>query len=293
MTRIAVVGAGGMLGADLMTVLRTHSPTGFTKADLDITDSKAVTVALQGFDIVINAAAYTRVDEAETQRDLAFAVNAKGPKHIAQACARYEQRMIHVSTDYVFDGKASSPYKTHHSPRPQSVYGTSKAEGEAHVSKFLPDSSMIVRTGWLYGQSESNFVSTILSLSQTRDTMHVVDDQIGQPTWSQDVAHMIENLIASDTRSGIFHGTNSGHTSWWSFAQRIFITAGLDPERILATTSADFFRPAPRPAWSVLDHADWNLQGLPEPRSWENAFAEAWDTLFANYYSNLLKAPGS
>ena len=289
MTRIAVVGAGGMLGTDLMAVLETYSPAGFTKADLVITDEDAVMSALQGFDIVINAAAYTRVDDAETQKNLAFAVNAEGPHNIAQACLRYGQRMIHVSTDYVFDGKASSPYTTQHPTDPQSVYGASKAEGEKRVREILPDSSLIVRTAWLYGQSGPNFVTTMLKLSKDRDTVQVVNDQIGQPTWSKDLAHMINNLVMSDIQSGVFHGTNAGQTSWWGFARAIFTAAGLDPERVLATTSADFVRPAPRPAWSVLDHADWATNGLPTPRAWTDAFAEAWDTVFADHYRNLLK----
>jgi len=293
MSRIAVVGAGGMLGTDLMAALKDHYPTGFTRAHLDITDDKAVNEALGGFDVVINAAAYTRVDDAETHPDLAFAVNALGPKNIAQACALHGQRLIHVSTDYVFDGRASTPYETGHPTNPPSVYGESKAQGEQYVQETLPDSSVIVRTAWLYGQSGPNFVTTMLTLSQTRDTLQVVDDQIGQPTWSKDLAHMIRNLVTSDVKSGVFHGTNAGQTSWWDFARRIFASAGLDPERVQATTSADFVRPAPRPAWSVLDHADWGRHGLIAPRAWEDAFDEAWDTVFATHYTELLKAPSS
>ena len=293
MTRIAVVGAGGMLGTDLMYVLGDHSTTGFTKAQLDITDHKAVNKALVGFDVVINAAAYTRVDDAETHRDLAFAVNALGPKHIAQACALHGQRVIHLSTDYVFDGQASTPYESRHPTNPQSVYAESKAHGEKFVLETLPDSSVIVRTAWLYGRSGPNFVQTILTLSQTRDTLQVVDDQIGQPTWSMDLAHMIKNLVASDIQSGVFHGTNAGQTSWWDFARRIFQAAGLNPKRVQSTTSADFVRPAPRPAWSVLDHQDWGKHGLVEPRPWEEAFDEAWETVFAARYTKPPKSSGS
>lgn len=293
MTRIAVVGAGGMLGTDLMDVLSPLSPTGFTKAHLDITDAEAVNGALGGFDVVINAAAYTRVDDAETHPDLAFAVNALGPKNIAQSCALHGQRLIHLSTDYVFDGQASTPYTTGHPRNPQSVYGESKAQGEQYVREILPDSSVIVRTAWLYGQSGPNFVTTMLNLSQTRDTLQVVDDQIGQPTWSKDLANMIKNLITADIQSGVFHGTSAGQISWWGFARRIFEAAGLNPERVESTTSANFVRPAPRPAWSVLDHAEWGQHGLIEPRPWEDAFNEAWDAVFAAQYTELLKASGS
>lgn len=293
MTRVAVVGAGGMLGTDLMEVLRLYSPAGFTRAHLDITDEEAVREALGGFDVVINAAAYTRVDDAETHHDLAFAVNALGPRNIAQACALHGQRLIHISTDYVFDGKASRPYKTAHPTNPQSVYGESKELGELLVRETLPDSSIIVRTAWLYGRAGPNFVTTILNLSQTRETLQVVDDQIGQPTWSKDLANMIKKLVTSQIRSGIFHGTNDGQASWWDFARRIFKTAGLNPERIDRTTSADFLRRAPRPAWSVLDHSDWGQHGITAPRSWEHAFAEAWDDVFEAQYAGPQKNPGS
>ena len=292
MTRIAVVGAGGLLGTDLMDVLRLFSPAGFSRARLDITDRKAVNEALVGFDVVINAAAYTRVDDAETRRDLAFAVNALGPKNIAETCALHGQSLIHLSTDYVFDGKATNPYKTRHQMNPQSVYGESKAEGEKHVQETLPDSSVIVRTAWLYGHNGPNFVTNILNLSQTRDSLQVVDDQVGQPTWSKDLANMVKNLVTLRIRSGIFHGTNGGQASWWDFAWRIFETAGLNPERIDRTTSADFVRPAPRPAWSVLDHTDWGQHGMIAPRSWEAAFAEAWNTEFANQYTGLQRSSG-
>jgi len=295
MTRIAVVGSGGMLGHDLISVLGEHQPNtevvGFARAELDITDSKAVSDALEGYETVINAAAYTRVDDAETNRDLAFAVNAKGAENIATACATHAQRLIHVSTDYVFDGTASTPYSTDAALNPRSVYGESKAQGERSVREILPDSSIIVRTAWLYGENGPNFVKTMLALSQARDTLEVVDDQVGQPTWSRDLAQMIHTLVDSPLRSGIFHGTNAGQASWWGFARTIFETAGLDPNRILPTTSADFVRPAPRPAWSVLDHAAWAHHGLPSPRHWEAAFGEAWETVFARHFVELQEGP--
>jgi dTDP-4-dehydrorhamnose reductase len=132
-------------------------------------------------------------------------------------------------------------------------------------------------------------VKTMLALSQARNTLEVVDDQVGQPTWSRDLAQMIHSLVDSPLRSGIFHGTNAGQTSWWGFARTIFETAGLDPNRILPTTSDDFVRPAPRPAWSVLDHAGWGHHGLPSPRPWEAAFGEAWETVFARHFVELPK----
>lgn len=290
MTRIAVIGAGGMLGTDLMSVLASSAPTGFTKSDLDITDAAAVTEALVGFDVIVNAAAYTKVDDAESHSDLAFAVNAEGPLNIARACATHGQRLIHVSTDYVFDGNATTPYSEDHPAKPQSVYGASKAEGENNVRTVLPDSSIIVRTAWLYGHGGPNFVATMLSLATSRETASVVTDQVGQPTWSYDLAGMIASLIDSPVRSGIFHGTNAGHASWYDFAQKIFDAAGLDPERVLPTTSESFVRPAPRPAWSVLGHDAWERHGLPVPRPWRDAFQDAWDSVLGDSYA--LPHPG-
>jgi dTDP-4-dehydrorhamnose reductase len=281
MTRIAVIGAGGMLGTDLMSVLAPSGPTGFTKSELDITDAVAVTEALVGFDVIVNAAAYTKVDDAESHSDLAFAVNARGPLNIARACATHGQRLIHVSTDYVFDGTATTPYAEDHPANPQSVYGASKAEGEKNVRSVLPDSSIIVRTAWLYGRGGPNFVTTMLNLAESRDTVSVVTDQIGQPTWSHDLAGMIGSLIDSPVHFGIFHGTNGGHASWYDFAQTIFSAAGLDPERVLPTTSESFVRPAPRPSWSVLSHGGWSSAGLNVPRPWEEAFSAAWVDVFS------------
>ena len=293
MTRIAVLGAGGMLGHDLMTVLASEHTIGFARDQIDITNAPELTDALEGFDVVVNAAAYTKVDDAQSEADLAFAINAEGALNIAQACAMRQQRLIHVSTDYVFDGGATSPYTEDHPRNPASVYGASKARGEEHVVQTMPDSAIIVRTAWLYGEGGNNFVKTMLSLAQSRETVSVVTDQIGQPTWSRDLAHMIGALIDSPVRSGVFHGTNAGQASWFDFARVIFHKAGLDDGRVLPTTSAEFVRPAPRPAWSVLDHANWVSHQLPSPRSWQDAFDEAWDDVFADVWTRLSKTEPS
>jgi dTDP-4-dehydrorhamnose reductase len=281
MSTIAVLGSKGMLGHDLMSVLKGHSVVGFSRSDLNITAPEAVIKALSGFETVINAAAYTKVDDAETHPKEAFAVNAEGARHIARACHEHGSRLIHVSTDYVFDGTARKPYAEDHPRNPQSVYGMSKAAGEEGVLEANPDHTIIVRTAWLYGEYGPNFVATMLNLAAHNDTVSVVTDQIGQPTWSRDLALMITSIVDSDVRGGIFHGTNAGQESWWDFARVVFEKAGLDPARVLPTTSAQFVRPAPRPAWSVLDHSQWAKNGLPEPRRWEEAFAEAWDVVFS------------
>lgn len=282
MTRIAVLGAGGMLGHDLLDVLHPYDVVGFTRNQVDITKPEEVRESLSGFDVVINAAAYTAVDDAEAHRDKAFLVNKTGAENVAKACQEFGQSLIHVSTDYVFDGKETQPYSEDTPLNPTSAYGASKAAGEQAVLSLLPEKSIIIRTAWLYGEFGPNFVETMLRLASERETVSVVTDQIGQPTWSRDLASMIRLLIENNVEHGVFHGTNAGQTSWFDFARDIFKHAGLNPERVLPTTSELFQRPAPRPQWSVLGHENWTKQGLPQPRSWESAFNEAWTTIFSS-----------
>lgn len=282
MSRIAVLGAQGMLGRDLMSILEDYDVTGFSKSHLDITNEQAVRESLAGFDTVINAAAYTKVDDAETREELALAINGAGAGNIARVCKELGARLIHVSTDYVFDGDATTPYPEDAPRAPRSVYGKSKTAGEEAVLAEHPDDSVIIRTAWLYGEHGQNFVSTMLRLGAEHDTVSVVTDQVGQPTWSRDLARMISSLVDSPVRSGVFHGTNSGKASWWDFARAIFEHAGWNPERVHPTRSAEFIRPAPRPTWSVLGHEQWQANGLPTPRGWQEAFDEAWTEVFAH-----------
>jgi dTDP-4-dehydrorhamnose reductase len=275
-TKILVIGAGGMLGTDVMRTLSSFEPRGMTHADLDIREAPDVEAAIEGFDVVVNTAAYTRVDDAESHSELAFAINARGAGNIARAAHMANARLIHVSTDYVFEGNACVPYAEDAPTKPLSVYGASKLAGDNAVQEQHGALSSILRTSWLYGEHGSSFPRTMLRLGQENPTVSVVEDQIGQPTWTMDVAHMIRNLIESSIPSGMFHATNSGHTSWFRFAQRLFERAGWDPGRVIATQSVLFPRPAPRPSWSVLDHAHWQHASLPLPRSWESAFDDAW-----------------
>ena len=276
MTRILVVGATGMLGRDLMTGVADYEPAGVGSAQLDITDPEAVETAVQGFDIVINAAAFTAVDDAETHSEQAFALNASGPRNLAAACKRTSTRLIHISTDYVFDGTAETPYPEDADPNPQSVYGASKHAGEQSVSEELPEASLIVRTSWLYGLHGQSFPRSILQAALTRETLEVVSDQHGQPTWAVDVAGMVRNLIEAKIDHGVFHATNSGSTTWHGFARKLFELAGWDPLRVHETTTDRFPRPAPRPAWSVLGHTQWAEHQLRVPRPWEKALEDAW-----------------
>ena len=282
MTTVLITGASGMLGRDLTTICQDLDVRALTRADLDITDPDQVANAVSGVDVVVNCAAYTKVDQAEQDIDEAMAANAVGPKVLATACKDSGARLIQLSTDYVFRGDATTPYLEDAPRDPVSVYGKSKAAGEEAVLATYPEGSVIIRTAWLYGEHGPSFPRTILTAAATRDTLNVVDDQVGQPTWTKDLARQIRLVIDKDIRSGIFHGTNSGQTSWWNFAKTIFDTAGLDPDRILPTTSAEFVRPAPRPAWSVLSHDAWATAGLPAMRSWEEAFAEAYPECFSD-----------
>ncbi|MDA7565882.1 dTDP-4-dehydrorhamnose reductase [Pontimonas sp.] len=277
MTRIAVVGAHGMLGRDLVERLaKEHDVVGLSRSQLDITDAHAVNAVITGFDVVVNAAAYTAVDDAETHSEEAFAINAHGAQNLAIRCRIVNTRLIHVSTDYVFDGTASFPYTEDAPTNPQSVYGASKRAGEEAVIAENPNSSLIVRTSWLYGLHGTSFPRSILEAGLTRDYVDVVNDQWGQPTWTVDVAEMIAQLVEAEIGAGIFHATNAGATTWHAFATALFDLAGWDTARVRETTSAAFTRPAARPAWSVLGHDGWTDRGLTAPRPWEEALTEAW-----------------
>ncbi len=275
MTRYLITGATGMLGRDLQTALAGREVTALSRSDLDVTDLDAVTAAVAGHDVIINAAAYTKVDDAETNEDAAYAVNAVGPRNLAVAASALQATLVQVSTDYVFDGSATTPYAENTPHSPISAYGRTKAAGENFVMAENGARSYIVRTAWLYGQHGPNFAKTMLKLAATRDTLSVVDDQVGQPTWTGDLAARIVLMLDSDAPAGTYHGTNSGLVSWCGFAQAIFERAGLDPDRIMATDGASYVRPAPRPAYSVLGHEGWSLAGMTPMRDWRQALDAA------------------
>jgi dTDP-4-dehydrorhamnose reductase len=249
--------------------------TALGRADLDVTDLAAVIAAVAGHDVIINAAAYTKVDDAETNEDEAYAVNAAGARNLALAASVDQIRLVQVSTDYVFNGSATAPYREDTPHDPLSAYGRTKAAGEKFVREAHPGGSFIVRTAWLYGQHGPNFAKTMLRLAGSHPTVSVVNDQFGQPTWTLDLARQIVSLLDSDAPAGVYHGTNAGSASWFDFAQAVFALNGLDPERVLATDSAAFVRPAPRPSYSVLGHDAWAAAGLEPMRPWADALAEA------------------
>ena len=270
-----ITGANGMLGHDLQSVLAGRDVTAPSRAELDVTDLDAVREASAGHDFIINAAAYTKVDDAEEHEDLAYAVNATGAANLATAAAENGAQLVQLSTDYVFDGTATTPYAENSPLGPVSAYGRTKAEGERLAQQLNPGRTHVIRTAWTYGQHGPNFARTMLRLAAERDELTVVSDQVGQPTWTLDLANQIVALLDSGAPAGIYHGTNSGEASWYDFARAIFSAAGLDADRVKPTDSSQFVRPAPRPPYSVLGHSAWKTVGLAPMRNWREALAAA------------------
>lgn len=264
-----------MLGHDLQEAFAGREVTALTRSDLDITDVAAVRRAAAGYDVVINAAAYTKVDDAEAHEDAAYAVNALGAENLALAASENRARLVQLSTDYVFHGDATTPYPEDAPIEPINAYGRTKAAGEQRAAAANPGRTYIVRTAWLYGQHGPNFAATMLRLAATHDSLQVVDDQLGQPTWTLDLARQILALLDSDAPAGRYHGTAAGRTSWNGFARAIFEEARLDPGRVRPTTSDKFPRPARRPAYSVLGHDAWARAGLAPLRDWREGLREA------------------
>lgn len=280
--RWLVTGAGGMLGRDLSAALSGEADVGLVaarRAELDITDADAVRAAVAGQDVVVNAAGWTDVDGAERHEEEAAAVNARGAGNVAAACAEFRVILIHVSTDYVFPGTAATPYPEDAPVSPVNAYGRGKAAGEAAVRAAAPERAFIVRTAWLYGEHGPNFVAAILRAAARRDRLDVVDDAVGQPTWSYALAQQIAALgraaAGGQAPPGAYHGTSVGSTSWHGLARAVFELSGLDPDRIRPVGSDRFPRPAPRPAFSVLGHGAWARAGLAALPRWRPMLAEA------------------
>ena len=279
--RWLITGSYGQLGTDLQAVLAATPEDVVRAVDLDvldITDSAAVDRAIAEFapDVLVNAAAFTAVDAAEENEALAFRVNATGPAVLAAAMARNGGRLVHVSTDYVFAGEGTRPYEVDDAPDPRSAYGRTKLAGERAVRELLPDASYVVRTAWVYGGTGANFVKTMVRLEGERESVSVVDDQRGSPTWSADLARALVELARSSATPGVYHCTGTGDTTWFGFTQAIFGELGADPARVLPTTTDAFPRPAPRPAYSVLSDAAWRAAGLTPMPGWRDALHTAF-----------------
>jgi dTDP-4-dehydrorhamnose reductase len=272
-----VTGAKGMLGTDATALLgdHGHDVVGVDLGDLELTDATAVKAALEDVDVVVNCAAWTAVDDAETREDDALVANATIPQVLAGAAAATGTRLVHISTDYVFAGDATSPYDEDAPMEPRSAYGRTKAAGETAVRQALPDGHLIVRTAWLYGAHGNCFPKTIARVAAERGSISVVDDQVGQPPWTRDVADLIARLVEADAPAGTYHATSGGETSWFGFAQRVVAAAGLDPSIVTPTDSAAFVRPAPRPAYSVLGHGALKRLGVTPIGDWAGRWEQA------------------
>jgi dTDP-4-dehydrorhamnose reductase len=251
--KILILGHKGMLGSDLMLRLAdSHEVSGKDLDEIDIAseeDCRRV-IAECSPEVVINAAAFTDVDGCETNRERCMAVNAFGIRNIALACRERPTRIVHFSTDYVFDGRKGEPYSEEDAPSPLNAYGASKLEGE-HFLQAFSDRYLLIRTAWLYGRHGRNFVKTIIEKASTTGALEVVDDQIGSPTWSWDLAAAVQLLIEGG-HAGVFHATSRGRCSWHEFACKILAYAGKTDVVVRPIASGQLSRPAVRPAWSVL-----------------------------------------
>lgn len=276
-TNILLTGARGQLGTrvDMLATSAGLSVTAVGSRDLDITDSRAVDRFVTPGSVVINCAAYTAVDAAETEEAAASAVNEVGPRNLARACARVGARLIHVSTDYVFPGEATSPYDVDAATGPTTAYGRSKLAGEIAVRESGADAA-VVRTAWVYSGDTGDFVGTMRRLEGEREFVDVVDDQVGSPTYSADLAAGLVELSAVPFEgTSILHATNGGQASWYELAAAVFEEIGADPARVRPCSSAAFVRPAPRPAYSVLSGQAWASAGLTPLRPWRDALHAA------------------
>lgn len=262
-----------MLGTDLVARLGgdDHEVRALRRADLDVTDGRAVAAAVRDVDVVVNCAAWTAVDDAETQEAEAFRLNAVAPQLLARASRAAGARMVQISTDYVFDGHAEAPYAEDALLAPASAYGRTKAAGEWAVRAETPD-HLIVRTAWLYGAHGGCFPKTMARLAGTHEELSVVADQVGQPTWTADLADLVVRLVEAGAAPGTYHGTSAGQVSWHGFTREIVRALGKDPAMVKETTSAAFVRPAPRPAYSVLGHDAFEAAGVAPIGDW----ADRW-----------------
>ncbi|HEY9305806.1 MAG TPA: dTDP-4-dehydrorhamnose reductase [Mycobacterium sp.] len=269
-----ITGAGGQLGGFLAAeaARQGHEVRAFTSAQWDITDPTAADGIVTAGDVVVNCAAYTNVDGAESDEERAYAVNAAGPGYIARACERVGARMIHVSTDYVFDGQASRPYEVDDETAPLSVYGRTKLAGEQAV---LPEAT-VVRTAWLYtGGEGKDFVAVMRRLAAGDGPVKVVDDQIGSPTYVGDLVGALLQVVDAGVHAPLLHAANWGAASRFDQARAVFEGVGADPERVLPVSTLDNPRPASRPPYSVLSSRLSEEAGLTPLRPWRDALAQA------------------
>jgi dTDP-4-dehydrorhamnose reductase len=281
-----IIGASGQLG---IAVSQEFDKLGiafdaWSSKDLDITQYLTVSKAIEKLSptVIINCAAWTDVDGAETHEIDASRVNRDGPEHLALAAKLSNSKLIHVSTDYVFSGEGKTPWKVDDKIDPQSAYGRTKAEGESRVLGAYPENSSIVRTAWLYSPWGKNFAKTMTRLALNGESqVRVVNDQMGQPTSAIDLAKQLVELGLSSSPAGIYHGTNSGEATWFDFAQEIFKLAGADVSHVVPVSSSQYPRPAKRPSYSVLSHDGWTNTSVKPLRDWRIALAHAMPAIIS------------
>lgn len=285
-----VTGAHGQLGHDLVTVLGSQPDVlpvwGPRHADLDIGDAVAVERYVGNWAssarregaarlVIFNAAAYTAVDAAETDEPAALRVNAAAPGFLAAVAQSHGARLVHVSSDYIFPGDATTPYPEEAPVAPLSAYGRTKAAGERAVLAAAPEQAYVVRSAWLYSAHAPSFVRTMARLEHSRDTVEVVTDQRGSPTWSYELAQGLLALVVRGAPPGIYHCVCAGEASWYELARAVFEELGADPDRVRPVSSDRFARPAPRPAYSVLGTFRWDRERLPALPHWRTALHTA------------------
>ena len=278
--KILITGANGQLGREMRRLLdgdNRFAPIYTDVDELDITDMSAVDQMVGGLqlDYIINCAAYTAVDRADDDEDTASLINAQAVENLATAAARHGARMIHVSTDYVFDGEGNRPYCEDDAPHPVSAYGRTKLAGEQALLRLLPEQSVILRTAWLYSPHGKNFVKTMLELGRTRDSLRVVYDQVGSPTSATDLARAIITVMtAAEWHPGIYHFCNEGAVSWYDFTKAIHRLAGITTCDVQPCLSHEFPAKAHRPAYSVLDKAKFKTTFGTTIPYWEESLEE-------------------
>lgn len=270
--KVLVTGVKGQLGYDVVAELERCGleAIGVDIDEMDITDASSVDSVIRQAapDAVIHCAAYTAVDAAEDNEEMCRRVNATGTENIARVCAALDIKMIYISTDYVFDGTGERPWEPEDRCAPQSVYGLTKYEGEQAVEKLL-NKYFIVRIAWVFGVNGKNFIKTMLNLAKTRDTISVVDDQYGSPTYTYDLAKLLVNMVQTD-KYGIYHASNEGICTWYEFACAIFKEAGVDV-KVLPVTSAEFAAKAARPCNSRMSKEKLSANGFDRLPGWEDA----------------------
>jgi dTDP-4-dehydrorhamnose reductase len=275
-----ITGGSGQLGVAVSKELDKHGIVfhSYSSKELDVTQSSITSEAVEKLSpaVIINCAAWTDVDGAESQETEASRVNSDGPENLAIAAKRFNSKLIHVSTDYVFSGESQSPWQIADEINPQSAYGRTKAHGESRVLAAYPESSFIVRTAWLYSPWGKNFAKAMTKLAITGESeVRVVNDQVGQPTSASDLAKQLVELGLSTSPAGIYHGTNSGQATWFEFAQEIFKLARADVARVTPVTSNEYLRLAKRPSYSVLSHNAWESTSVKPLRDWRIALTDA------------------